>query len=55
VEVFPAYRCAVLGSAKDKNFAADKEVGFHPSKIIITTGSCFNNAYEFLQDWAQIC
>jgi hypothetical protein len=32
VEVFPAYRAAVLGSAKDKNFAADKEVGFHPSK-----------------------
>jgi thioredoxin reductase len=37
--------CAlVLGSAKDKNFAADKEVGvFTHQKIIITTGSCFNN------------
>jgi hypothetical protein len=34
-----------LGSAKNKKFAAEKKVRFSPSKIIITTGSCFNNAY----------
>jgi hypothetical protein len=38
--------CAlVLGSAKIKNFAAEKRLAFSPIKIIITTGSCFNNAY----------
>jgi thioredoxin reductase len=34
-----------LRICKDKNFAADKELAFSPIKIIITTGSCFNNAY----------
>jgi thioredoxin reductase len=38
--------CAlVLGSAKIKILQPIKRLAFSPIKIIITTGSCFNNAY----------
>jgi thioredoxin reductase len=49
--------CAlVLGSAKIKILQPIKRLAFSPIKIIITTGSCFNNAYGILQDhWAPIC
>jgi predicted flavoprotein YhiN len=47
--------CAlVLGSAKIKILQPIKRLAFSPIKIIITTGSCFNNAYGILQDhWVR--
>jgi glycine/D-amino acid oxidase-like deaminating enzyme len=47
--------CAlVLGSAKIKILQPIKRLAFSPIKIIITTGSCFNNAYGILQDWSDL-
>jgi hypothetical protein len=46
----------VLGSAKDKNFAADKEVGVSSSKSSSLQEAVLIMPTEFLQDhWAPIC
>jgi hypothetical protein len=52
--VFPAYFCLVLGSAKDKNFAADKGWRFHHQKSSLQE-AVFNNAYRIPGIIESVC